>query len=463
MTIIWNKGSFRDPKNKVFEYDQNIFRYINEIGISDYKKIKNSGILNESIENNFLIDTKELDKNHFLFSSGYFSKSDTILRHEKIPFISYPYEWSFEQLKSAALLHLNFQIFLLEKNFILKDASAFNIQFIGKKPIFIDCMSLEEYKDGSYWIGYKQFCEHFLNPLLLTSKKKIPFNYLLRSNLEGLSSKDLSNLFSFFDKFSINIFSHVVLQAKFEKKSLLDEKNTISKYKNLKKFPKKNYISLLLLLKNWISKLDSEKRKTTWSDYAEINTYKNNEKNEKFSIVENFSKKFKPNLLFDFGCNTGDYSLASLNGGAKYVVGLDFDFEALNQASKRSDNFLPLWMDSANPSPSQGFDGFERLGLKERAKPDALIALAFIHHMVIAKNISMEMFVKWLTSIAGKGLIEFVPKNDETVKKMLISKEDIFFDYNLENLVSNLNREHMINSIINVSESGRKIIEYQKK
>ena len=163
------------------------------------------------------------------------------MRHEKIPFISYPYEWSFEQLKSAALLHLNFQIFFIRKNFILKDASAFNIQFIGKKPIFIDCMSLEEYKDGSYWIGYKQFCEHFFKSFTFNFEKKIPFNYLLRSNLEGLSSKDLSNLFSFFDKFSINIFSHVVLQAKFEKKSLLDEKIQFQNIKILKISKKKLY------------------------------------------------------------------------------------------------------------------------------------------------------------------------------------------------------------------------------
>ena len=261
MTIKWNNGSYRDPSNRIFEYDGEIFRAIYGTGEKNYLNIKKSGIIEELISKEFLIHTEEVDKNNLLYKESELSNVNYILKHKKIPFISYPYEWCFEQLKTAAIFHLELQIFLLKKNFVLKDASAFNIQFIGNKPVFIDFTSIEQYVEGEYWKGYKQFCENFLNPIILTSKKQVPFNYFFRSNLEGINSKYLSNLLSLSDKFSLNVYTHVILQAKYEDKVINDEKVVIKKFKNLKKFPKKNYMSLLLMLRNWISKIEFKKKK----------------------------------------------------------------------------------------------------------------------------------------------------------------------------------------------------------
>lgn len=463
MTIKWNNGSYRDPVNRVFEFNGEIYRAIYNFGEKNYLNIKKSGIIEELVSKDFIVDTEEVSKDNSVFNESELSNAKFILKHKKIPFVSYPYEWCFEQLKKAAIFHLDLQIFLLKKHFILKDASAFNIQFIGNQPIFIDLTSIEPYVDGEYWKGYKQFCENFLNPLLLTSKKKVPFNYFFRSNLEGISSKYLTNLLSLKDKFSLNIITHVILQAKYEDKVINNEKDIIEKYKKLKKLPKKNYMSILLMLKNWIKKMEIKKNKSTWSEYAKKNTYKDSEKNKKAEIVEKFVKKFKPKTLIDLGCNTGDYSIAGLNGGADYAIGFDYDFESINKACNRSKQFLPLWLDAANPSPGQGFNELERDSFSSRAKSDALIALAFIHHMIIAKNISLKMFINWIASISKVGLLEFVPKNDETVEKMLLSKKDIYPDYNFDNLINELNKKHQINNIINVSDSGRKIIEYQSK
>tara|TARA_B100000123_G_C25716406_1_gene422357 strand:- start:71 stop:1462 length:1392 start_codon:yes stop_codon:yes gene_type:complete len=463
MKINWNKGSFRDPSNRIFESEGKIYRAIFNSGKSDYINIQQSGIIQKLINKNYLIDTDELDRGNKLYSHEELKNVYIILKHKKIPFISYPYEWCFEQLKKAAIFHLDLQLYLLENNFNLKDSSAFNIQFIGGEPIFIDFFSLQKYNDGDYWIGYKQFCENFLNPLYLSFKKNVQFNHIIRSNLEGISSTTLNNLLSFKDKLSLNVFSHIVLQSRYEKKVLLDEKSSIKKFKKLKKLPKKNLISMITIIKNWIKKFNIQNKKSTWSDYSVINTYKDFEKKKKIDIVKKFTNKIKPNLLVDLGCNTGDYSIAALENGANYVVGFDFDIESLNKSYDRSPNFLPLWFDAANPSPDQGFMQKERDGFERRVKSDALISLAFIHHLVIAKNISVKMFVEWISKISQFGLLEFVPKNDETIQKMLISKRDIYKDYNIDNLIKYLEYDFKIVSIDQVSESGRKIIEYSKK
>ena len=463
MKINWNKGSFRDPSNRIFESEGKIYRAIFNSGKSDYINIQQSGIIQKLINKNYLIDTDELDRRNKLYSHEELKNVYIILKHKKIPFISYPYEWCFEQLKKAAIFHLDLQLYLLENNFNLKDSSAFNIQFIGGEPIFIDFFSLQKYNDGDYWIGYKQFCENFLNPLYLSFKKNVQFNHIIRSNLEGISSTTLNNLLSFKDKLSLNVFSHIVLQSRYEKKVLLDEKSSIKKFKKLKKLPKKNLISMITIIKNWIKKFNIQNKKSTWSDYSVINTYKDLKKKKKIDIVKKFTNKIKPNLLVDLGCNTGDYSIAALENGANYVVGFDFDIESLNKSYDRSPNFLPLWFDAANPSPDQGFMQKERDGFERRVKSDALISLAFIHHLVIAKNISVKMFVEWISKISQFGLLEFVPKNDETIQKMLISKRDIYKDYNIDNLIKYLEYDFKIVSIDQVSESGRKIIEYSKK
>ena len=463
MKINWNKGSFRDPSNRIFESEGKIYRAIFNSGKSDYINIQQSGIIQKLINKNYLIDTDELDRGNKLYSHEELKNVYIILKHKKIPFISYPYEWCFEQLKKAAIFHLDLQLYLLENNFNLKDSSAFNIQFIGGEPIFIDFFSLQKYNDGDYWIGYKQFCENFLNPLYLSFKKNVQFNHIIRSNLEGISSTTLNNLLSFKDKLSLNVFSHIVLQSRYEKKVLLDEKSSIKKFKKLKKLPKKNLISMITIIKNWIKKFNIQNKKSTWSDYSVINTYKDFEKKKKIDIVKKFTNKIKPNLLVDLGCNTGDYSIAALENGANYVVGFDFDIESLNKSYDRSPNFFPLWFDAANPSPDQGFMQKERDGFERRVKSDALISLAFIHHLVIAKNISVKMFVEWISKISQFGLLEFVPKNDETIQKMLISKRDIYKDYNIDNLIKYLEYDFKIVSIDQVSESGRKIIEYSKK
>ena len=385
---------------------------------------------------------------------------------EKIGFISYPYEWTFTQLKDAAIFHLNFQIYLLKKDVKLIDASAFNIQFKNNKPIFIDILSLSEYKDGEYWYAHKQFCENFLNPLILSSKKGINFNNWFRGNLEGIHTHELAPLLNLKDLFSPTVFFHVYLLNKLDEKSKKNPEKTDKKLKSTKNFTKRSYLNLLIQLKNFISKLNKKKKISNWEDYTDKNTYDENEEQIKLNIIKDFIDESNPNFLCDLGCNEGKYSeYASKKNNIK-VLGVDFDLNVLDKAyikaKKESRNFFPIYADFSNPSSNLGWNGVERKSFVKRSKFDGIIALALIHHLVIAKNIPLSQVLNWLTSLAPKGLIEFIPKDDPTVQIMLKLKGDIFPDYNEQKFKEKLLTFAKIKKISVVTKSKRKIYEFFK-
>ena len=203
--MINEPGSFRDPAGRIFYYQGKVYRKLSSTGTKRINYLTKNGILKKLIDNNLIIKTEVIEENQF--GNLGLTKFDQILEHEKIPYLSYPYEWSFSQLKAAAIFHLDLQLFLLELNATLLDASAYNIQFIDSKPIFIDILSIDKYIENDPWKGHRQFCENFLNPLILKSKKGIKFNNWFRGNLEGIETSDLNKILSFFDKFSYNIFS----------------------------------------------------------------------------------------------------------------------------------------------------------------------------------------------------------------------------------------------------------------
>jgi len=460
--IKFEKGSFRDPTGNIFYKDGRVYRLINDFGLDQYNSLKNANIIKESIDKKFLIPSKEIkfenETNEILINK-------IIIEHQKINYISYPYEWSFDQLKDAAIHHLEFHEFLLKKNFTLTDGSAYNIQFIGTKIYFIDLLSLKKYDEGEYWVAHKQFCENFLNPLILKSMRNVDFNNWFRGNLEGISTKDLNSILSLKDKLSLNMLTHVVLLNYFDQKVLNDKKIDLKKIKK-KKLSKKAFLLILKNLKKFISKLKLRKSKTVWDDYSKINTYDTKEEGLKKKIVSEFASKNKFKSLLDLGCNNGIYSRICLQNGCDQVIGFDYDLNTINEgylnAKKENLNFLPLYFDATNPSSDLGWYQNERKGFMNRINFSGMISLAFEHHIAIAKNVPLEQTIKWLTETAPHGLIEFVPKEDETVKKMLFLKGDIFKDYNVENFEKILLKNAKIVSTKIISKSGRRIFEYKK-
>ncbi len=363
-----NQGSFKDPLGSVYEFGGKILRGIKSSKASEIKEFLESNFFKS--QNGEIVKTTIIEKNSLVklgLSDELINNYEIWLEHEKIEFITYPYEWSFEYIKKAAIFHLDLQIRSLKAGYQIKDSSAFNIQFINGKPIFIDILSFEKYTDGDYWLGYKQFCEHFLAPILINSELNADHNAFLRGDIEGVDIKLLSKLMPIKSFFKPLVLFHVHLHA-FSMKNIYSTSRKKIKKKAIKK---SNLIALIESIKNKIEKIKLNK-KTYWSSYEDENSYSNDSMQKKEEIVSNFVKDFNLENVLDLGCNTGKFSEKSFTAGAKRVIGLDFDSGAIDFACQKKffvdKNFTPLVYDLANPSPSLGWNLKERIPIKERMK-----------------------------------------------------------------------------------------------
>jgi ribosomal protein L11 methylase PrmA len=458
-------GSFRDPSGRVYEIDGRIFRTVADHFSADFEFVESTGLFQKLTACNWLVP---FDKADTAIPGGLANNFKYVLEVPRLRFISYPYEWSFPALKAAALLHLQIHLTALDHGVTLSDASAYNIQFHGARPVFIDHLSFRGYRPGEIWAGHRQFCEQFLNPLLLRAFFGIPHNAWYRGTQEGIKAQELSRLLKWRHRVSWPVLTHVLLQSFFQRSV---ENNSVHLSKDkipTAALPLPSFQRLLKKLHSWISTLrPADRAKTVWQDYTKTQSYSSAEVESKKQFVAEFIKNQKPKSVWDLGCNTGDYCIAALEGGAEYAVGFDSDQGALESAFARSlEKNLPfqaLFFDAANPSPNQGWNEQERSGLRARASADAALALAFVHHLAIARNIPLDQLLDWIIDLAPAGIIEFVPKSDPMVQSLLRHREDIFPDYSQEAFLTQMERKASIVSTAVVSASGRLLVSYKRQ
>ena len=455
-------ASFRDPAGQVFYIDGQIFRAVYPIGVKAFETVWKNGILQRLAAQKRMIGASLLDKHDAMYC-GVGSDAEYVLSHPKIACITYPYEWSFSTLKSAALAHLDLQLLLLDEDFVLSDASAFNIQFDGTMPLHIDVLSVIPYKQGMAWGGYRQFLQHFLNPLVLESNTGVSFAPFFRASLDGISSDELFRLLPWHKLLQPAFLLHVVMPALGERH--YHPQSVIAKQPPA--LPKMRYRGLLQHLRGIIAKLEPKKNRTAfWFGYADTTSYSTQEAKVKKSIVRAFASSHRPEILLDIGCNSGDFAALAIEAGAKRVVGIDTDRATIDAAfvtaTSKKLPFLPLIADIANPSPSQGWRGMERPAFIERVQGDAVIALALIHHLCIGKNIPLSDAITFIISLAPRGLIEFVPKSDPQIVEMLKLREDIFSDYNFDVARESIIKHAHIVAETRISDSGRVLFEFAK-
>ena len=464
MMVEAEPGSFRDPSGQVFLKDGRIFRTVNPSIAEDFDFAENSGLFHELIEKGWLIGYEKADA---LVLGAIGSRAIHVLEHPRLPLVSYPYEWPFLALKAAALLHLDVHLAALERNVTLSDSTAYNVQFVGTRPLFIDVLSFIRYRDGDLWTGHGQFCEQFLNPLLLQSYLGVSHNSWFRGALEGIPVEDLAKLLPWWRRLMPRLFMHVVLQSAFQRraKNSNETKGTVTT--RAAKLPKPALQRMLRGLKDWIDTLEHRKRgKTVWESYAEETSYDAEETQLKKAFIADFIQRTGAKQVWDLGCNTGNYLVSALEAGADYGVGFDFDQGALEAGFARAhQKKLPiqfLYLDAANPSPDQGWAQQERQGLLKRANADAVFALAFIHHLAISKNIPLKRLVGWLVDLAPMGIIEFVPKEDPMVQVLLRSRRDIFPDYSEDAFRLILKQHAEIVREKQVSFAGRRLFWFKR-
>lgn len=455
-------GSFRDPSGRVCLQDDRVLRTVTPYAAEDFEYVRGTGLVDRLIADGHLVPERRVMAPESLGDLA--AGATHVLEHPLLPFISYPYEWSFPALKAAALLHLDIHLKALEDDVTLSDASAYNVQFQGPWPVFIDHLSFRRYRDGEFWHAHGQFCEQFLNPLLLRAICGIPHNAWYRGSQEGITVSDLHRLLPLRSKFSWNVFTQVVLQARLQ--NAVTDKERPARA-STRKLPKAALRRMLESLRRWIARLQpADRGSTVWRDYSKAHSYSDDEVAAKLGFIDAFAAAVQPAVLWDLGCNTGDYSKAALAAGAGLAIGFDSDQGALelgyDRARQENLNFLPLFLDVANPTPDQGWAQRERRGLAARAPADGLLALALVHHLAIARNIPLDRVVGWLTGLAPAGVIEFVPKEDAMVQQLLKLREDIFPDYTQDHFLRAVQDQGRIVRQQTVSQSGRLLVWYQR-
>ena len=428
-----DRGSFRDPDGFIVRHADRIFRIVLPSAVDRWRQFAASGLAAELQSAGLLIQTNEVSAEAL---AGETSLPDgaIVLEHERIPFVSYPYEWTFEMLRDAALLQLDIVERSLRHGWILKDSTAYNVQFRGVQPLFIDVLSFAPWQHGEPWAGYNQFCRMMLYPLMLEAYKHVPFQPWLRSELEGIDPVVFGQLFRGLERFRPGVLSHVVAQAYLQRKFSSADYSVRQQIKSAGMTPEmiaRNVSQLRKLLRD----LHLPKESTTWSDYSRSH-YTDDALARKEAFVRESVTGRSLELVWDLGCNDGRFSRIAADAAAT-VVAMDADSGSIKRLygdlrKEGRKNILPLLMNVANPSPAQGWASSERASLVERGKPDLTLALALVHHLVISANVPLGAVVEWLAQVTRELVIEFISKQDPMVQRLLLNKDDTYSDYTLE-------------------------------
>lgn len=452
--VFQHPSSYRDPSGFVFEAEGVLYRQVDISFKENFDFFIQSGCYDKLVNKGWLIPHETINGSLTEIPGHYLT-----IKPEKIGFISYAYEWSFDMLKDAALLTLQLAKEALQHSMVLKDATPYNIQWHKGRLVFIDTLSFEKY-DERPWIAYRQFCENFLGPLLIMHYHKKQLPELLLSWPNGVPLSTVASFLPFRSRFSLYTYLHVHLHAKYSIRKVRDNSD-------VRNFSSKKLLNLLTSLEVLINKLKIPPQASTWSGYYEEAAQRNDYLEQKKKIIDGWLDHATGiHTAADLGANTGEFSTL-LAGKNISVVSTDFDPYCINDLytaikSKGEKSILPLVLDLSNPSPAIGVNNKERSSFIERAKFDLLLALALIHHLAIGKNIALDMVAAMFAQMGQKLIIEFVPKDDEKVKMMLRNKKDIYNAYNQSNFEVAFEKYFTIIDKKSISDSGRTLYLMQR-
>lgn len=449
-------SSFRDPDGFIFTRDTILYRQINESYKEDYNLLNTSGLSDALINEGLLIPHEEVDLPFEKQENGY-----KVIKPDLVPFISYPYEWCFSQLREAALATLEIQKRALSHEMSLKDCSAYNIQFIDGNPKLIDTLSFEKYEDGKPWVAYRQFCQHFLAPLLLMKYCDVRHGTLSRVYLDGIPLQLASSMLPFRTRFNFSIFSHIFLHARYQQRfsdKPLTQKRGMGK------------IALLGLIDNLIStvsKLHLRLNRSHWSTYYGETNYSQVSFDKKKKLIDNLLQKVRPSFVWDLGANTGLFSRVASDRNI-LTISIDNDPEAVELnyrevITKKEKNVFPLIIDLTNPSPGIGWENSERMSLVERGPAEMVFALALIHHLAIGNNLPFEKIAHFISKTGESAIIEFIPKTDSQVQRLLSTRKDIFNEYTKENFESSFKKYYTLKEYCEIEDSQRSLYLFVKE
>lgn len=410
-----------------------VYRALSQEALAVWRRVSAEPFYQKLVSQGLVIGSAELNADQFqsLTIQGPWV---AVLHHDRIPFVTYPYEWSFSMLQDAALLHLQILTESVRAGTILKDSSPYNVQYLGSRPVFIDIGSFVELSPGEPWAGYRQFCEMMLFPLLLQSYRQIDIQSTLRSNLEGISSRQFLKPLSWRDLFRRGVFTHGWVQSLLEKPAGSADQDTRVALK-ASGFDRSLIENNLAGLTRLVRRLSWKHGQTQWTGYRHELPHVVRDAQAKSAFVAGICAARHRSLVWDLGCNDGHFSRIAAEH-ADTVIAMDQDHACVERlyrelAAQRAQTIVPLCINLLNPSPAQGWRGRERSRLETRGLPDLVLCLGLIHHLVIAGNIPLPEVVDWLASLRAEIILEFPSKRDLMVQALLRNKQDQYDDYSL--------------------------------
>jgi ribosomal protein L11 methylase PrmA len=452
-------ASFRDTAGNVFESGGRVFRRLSPDGVNRFKAYRSSGFQEVTERSGRAVRTVRVE--------GQQGSAGEVLEHERVRFVSYPYEWPFSLLKMAALFHLALNMDAIRHGLKMVDASAFNVQFEGVRPIFIDVLSFDRYVADEPWLAHTQFCTQFLNPLLLTVKTGIPFHAWYRGDLEGIGVQQVSRLLGPRSWMSLNALLNVHLPARATRSTRFTSEAAMAKLRQAR-VPRAAVLALMRRLASWIERMELPASAAPgWQDYRAQRTAFARDDAVRESLIREAVGELRPSQVLDVGCNDGHYGAVALAAGAEFVIGIDMDEHALEQCVARARgeqlSLLPLRVDWCNPTPNQGWRGKERSAFTARCKADFLIAFAVLHHVSAGRNVPLADAIASLVEAAPRGVIEFVPPGDPLLARLLSLKSATPADYNEQTFFRALGARSRIVRRMTLPDSGRVLAVYDRR
>jgi hypothetical protein len=400
-----------------------VYRVLSETGLEDWQALSATSLWADLQSERLVVATEPAEPRGLPDVLG--GRAAGALLHERVPFISYPYEWPFSMLRDAALLQLELNQRALKAGLALKDATPYNVQWRGTRPVFIDVGSFERLRPGEPWIGYRQFCMQFLYPLMLQAYKDLPFHAALRGSIDGISPHDARALLAG-ERFKKGVMSNVLLHARLEERHGDEGGRDVKAQMKRAGFNEELLAANFAKLEKLVRRLEWKAGETAWTGYGEANTYDDAAAAAKADFVREVAARRRSALTWDVGCNDGRYSRIAAES-ADLVVAFDADHatvDALYRSLDGREDILPLVMSVTDPSPDLGWRGRERASLERRGTPDLTLCLAVVHHVCVTGNVPVPEFLDWLRGLDSALVIEFPDRADPMVQRLLSGKRD---------------------------------------
>ena len=440
----------------MFKRDGVVLRQVNPRYREEFELLHSTGLYADLTRDRLLLEHRERSLGDALTPDAY-----KVLEPEQLQFVTYPYEWSFGQLRDAALLTLDVQKRALARGMSLKDASSYNVQLHSGRLRFIDTLSFERYEEGRPWVAYRQFCQHFLAPLALMSRTDVRLGQLMRVHIDGVPLDLTSRLLPWRTALSVGLGLHVHAHAKAQRKYASD--NTASTPQRQVRFSRRSFDGLVASLESAVVGLQFPRGHFEWADYYEANNnYSVEGMAQKRELVAKLVAAQKPDTVWDLGANTGAFSRVAIEAGARLAIAWDIDSACVQAnydhvVAKHETRLVPLLLDLTNPSPGLGWANSERASLWARGPADLALALGLVHHLAISNNVPLDRIAAFFASVCRNLVLEWVPKEDSQVRKLLATREDVFDDYVQTGLEQAFGRYFTIDGIVPIGGTRRSL------